>query len=82
MFPTIFALGVKGLGRQTKKGSSFIIMSIVGGALVPVFMGWLADKYSTAFSYIVPLSCFVIVLLFAIKSYKTNDAHEKVLSHT
>lgn len=70
MFPTIFALGVKNLGSATRRGASVIIMSIVGGALVPVLMGSLADRYSTAFSYIVPLFCFVVVLIFAVSGYK------------
>jgi FHS family L-fucose permease-like MFS transporter len=69
MFPTIFALGVKDLGHHTKKGSSFIIMSIVGGALMPYVMGVLAEKYSTATSYSVPLVCFVIVAWYGWKGY-------------
>lgn len=70
MFPTIFALGVKNLGVYTKKGASYIIMSIVGGALVPVLMGSLAQSHSTPFSYIVPLICFIMVFIFAIYGYK------------
>ena len=70
MFPTIFALGVKNLGIYTKKGASYIIMSIVGGALVPVIMGSLAQSHSTQFSYVVPLVCFVFVFLFAMYGYK------------
>src|SRR5688572_6962348 len=70
MFPTIFALGVKNLGAFTKRGSSFIIMSIVGGAVMPYVMGFLAEKYSTPFSFIVPLFCFVVVLIFGWKGYK------------
>ena len=70
MFPTIFALGVKDLGADTKKGSSFIIMSIVGGALVPYAMGWLAEKYSTPISYAIPMACFVFVFLFGIYVYR------------
>ncbi|MEO8568944.1 MAG: L-fucose:H+ symporter permease [Ginsengibacter sp.] len=70
MFPTIFALGVKNLGVYTKKGSSYIIMSIVGGALMPVVMGTLAQSYSTPFSYIVPLICFVFVFIFGLFGYK------------
>ncbi|MEP7232462.1 MAG: L-fucose:H+ symporter permease [Ginsengibacter sp.] len=72
MFPTIFALGVKNLGSYTKKGASYIIMSIVGGALVPVVMGTLATSYSTPFSYIVPLICFVFVFLFGVFGYKVK----------
>ncbi len=70
MFPTIFALGVKNLGAYTKKGASYIIMSIVGGALVPVGMGALAQSYSTPFSYIIPLVCFVVVFVFGVYGYK------------
>lgn len=81
MFPTIFALGVKDLGSYTKKGASFIIMSIVGGALVPYVMGWLAESYSTAFSYIIPLFCFVFVFLFATRGYKIKSAHDTILPH-
>ena len=72
MFPTIFALGVKNLGVYTKKGASYIIMSIVGGALMPVVMGTLATSYSTPFSYIVPLVCFIFVFMFAIFGYKVK----------
>lgn len=71
MFPTIFALGVKDLGHHTKKGSSFIIMSIVGGALVPYIMGMLSEK-STAQAYIVPLICFIVVAWYGWKGYKTK----------
>ena len=74
MFPTIFALGVKNLGAYTKKGASYIIMSIVGGALMPVVMGTLATSYSTPFSYIVPLVCFIFVLLFGAFGYKVKTS--------
>lgn len=73
MFPTIFALGVKGVGEHTKKASSFIIMSIVGGALVPPVMGLISDN-STALSFIVPLLCFVVVAYFGWKGYKIKTA--------
>ena len=72
MFPTIFALGVKNLGNYTKRGASFIIMSIVGGALVPYIMGSLATAYSTQLSFIVPLGCFMVVLVFGLYGYKTR----------
>ena len=69
MFPTIFALGVKDLGHHTKKGSSFQIMSIVGGALMPYFMGLLSEK-GTAQAYIIPLFCFIVVAWYGWKGYK------------
>jgi FHS family L-fucose permease-like MFS transporter len=72
MFPTIFALGVKNLGHNTKRGASFIIMSIAGGAFMPYVMGMLSEK-STAQSYIVPLLCFVIVAWYGWKGYKYKN---------
>jgi FHS family L-fucose permease-like MFS transporter len=72
MFPTIFALSIKDLGKHTKKASSFLIMSIVGGAIVPFVMGTLADQYDTAMAYTVPLICFLIVSLYGLKGYKVK----------
>lgn len=65
MFPTIFAMGVKNLGSQTKIGSSFMIMAIVGGAIMPYFMGKLGDLTHISTSYILPLLCFVVVGVYA-----------------
>ena len=45
MFPTIFALGIWGLGKRAKIASSFIVMAIMGGAIMPKLMGWLSDEY-------------------------------------
>lgn len=73
MFPTIFALGIKDMGHHTKKASSFIIMSIAGGALMPVAMGLLADKYSTAISYSIPLVCFLIVAWYGWRGYRVKN---------
>jgi FHS family L-fucose permease-like MFS transporter len=71
MFPTIFALGVKNLGHNTKRGGSFIIMSIAGGAFMPYVMGMLSEK-TTAHAYIVPLICFIIVAWYGWKGYKAT----------
>lgn len=60
MFPTIFSLGIRGLGERTKMASSYIVMSIVGGALIPYIMGVVADHSSTAVSFVVPLFCFAV----------------------
>jgi FHS family L-fucose permease-like MFS transporter len=73
MFPTIFALGIKGLGADTKLGSSLIIMSIVGGALIPLGMGRIADiTHNIQNGYIIPLICFIVVLFFGWKGYKVK----------
>lgn len=65
MFPTIFALAIRGLDEQTKRASSFLIMSIVGGAVAPVLMGYIADTTTMALGFIVPLVCFVEIGCFA-----------------
>lgn len=65
MFPTIFALALKGVGQHTKRASSFLIMSIVGGAVAPVLMGLIADHASMAMAFIVPLCCFVVIAAYA-----------------
>jgi FHS family L-fucose permease-like MFS transporter len=65
MYPTIFALGIRGLGEQTKLGSSLIVMAIVGGALMPFLMGWLADTYAMRYGFIMPLGCFIYVAAYA-----------------
>lgn len=79
MFPTIFALGIKGLGNGTKPASSLIIMSIVGGALLPPVLGIISDYTgSIQNGYFVPLICFIVVLLFALKGYQPK----KDISHS
>ena len=67
MYPTIFALGIRGLGEKTKFGSSLIVMAIVGGALMPSFMGWLADvSRSMSIGFSMPLFCFAFVMGYAV----------------
>ncbi len=64
MFPTIFALGIFGLGARAKKASAFIVMAIMGGAVLPKLMGHIADQYDMSTSFIVPLVCFIFVTLY------------------
>ena len=69
MFPTIFAIGIKGVGRDTKSASSFIIMSIVGGAIIPPIASTITDStHNIHYSYSIVLVCFIMVLLFAWKT--------------
>jgi len=71
MFPTIFSLGIKGLGGDAKFGSSLIIMSIVGGAILPPVMAQISDVTDNIQNgYIVPMLCFVVTLIFGLKTYK------------
>jgi len=74
MFPTIFALGIKELGEETKMASSLLVMSIVGGALAPLLMGGISDYTgSMQKAYIIPLLCFIAVAWFAWKGYKIKQ---------
>ena len=66
MFPTIFALGIRGLGEHTKLGSSLIVMSIVGGAIAPPVMGHIADISSMRIGFAVPLVCFIFIALYGL----------------
>lgn len=65
MFPTIFALSIQGLGSQTKKASSYLIMAIVGGAISPPLMGYIGES-NMAIGFIVPLVCFIVILSYSI----------------
>jgi FHS family L-fucose permease-like MFS transporter len=64
MFPTIFALGIFGLGARAKKASAFIVMAIMGGAILPKLMGHVADVYDMSRGFIVPMFCFALVAFY------------------
>jgi FHS family L-fucose permease-like MFS transporter len=67
MFPTIFALGVKDLGADTKLGGSLIVMSIIGGAIFPPLMGWVTRSTgSVALGYFLPAVGYVVVAIYAL----------------
>ncbi|VTR39070.1 L-fucose:H+ symporter permease [Sphingobacterium thalpophilum] len=72
MFPTIFSLGIVGLGDETKQASSWLIMSIVGGAVFPFLTGSIIDAAhdNTQIGYSIPLLCYLVILWFALKGYK------------
>lgn len=72
MFPTIFSLGLKDLGKHTPQASSFISMGVVGGAFFPLAMGLIADR-DVAHAYYLPIVCYVVIFLFAIKFYKVRS---------
>jgi MFS transporter, FHS family, L-fucose permease len=72
MFPTIFALGIKDLGGLTKKGSSLLVMMVAGGAVCPMFMGWIADVSKMAYGFAVPLICFAFIIFFGMNGYKVK----------
>ena len=64
MFPTIFSLGIHGLGQRAKQASSFIVMAIMGGAILPKLMGYVGDVHGMSRAFIVPLVCFAFVAFY------------------
>ena len=72
MFPTIFGLGIEGLGNDTKIGASLLVMSIVGCAIFPYVMGTIIDlnNDNIQIGYYVPAICYLVILYFAIAGYK------------
>lgn len=69
MYPTIFSLGLKKLGNKTEQASSFLVMAMFGGAVFPPIMGFAANT-NIAYAYLLPIVCYVVILLFAVKYYK------------
>jgi FHS family L-fucose permease-like MFS transporter len=70
MFPRIFALSLKNLGALTKRGSSLLVMSIIGGALIPAVMGRISDVSNIRIAFVMPVVCYTYVIYFALKGYK------------
>jgi len=71
MFPTIFSLGIKDLGDKTQRASSFISMGVVGGAILPYFMGKIAN-HDVAEAYYLPIICYTIIFLYGFKFYRSE----------
>lgn len=73
-FPTIFALALDGLGDDTKLGSSLLVMSIVGGAIIPALMGAISDASGIQSAFWIPLVCYLVVLHFALRGHRHSLA--------
>jgi FHS family L-fucose permease-like MFS transporter len=73
MFPTIFSLGLKDLGKHTEQGASFIVMGVVGGGLFPFLMGLIADK-NVATAYYLPIICYIVIFVFGYRYPQLNSA--------
>ncbi|HUC54770.1 MAG TPA: L-fucose:H+ symporter permease [Candidatus Cybelea sp.] len=82
MFPTIFALSIKNLGPLTKRGSSLLVMAILGGAFFPAIMGRISDASSIQTAFIVPLLCYLFILYFGVSGYKPEAALESVSTNS
>lgn len=70
MILVIFALGIRDLGALTKKGSSFLVMAIAGGAFCPLVMGAIADHLKQAIGFFIPMACFAFIFYFGIIGYR------------
>lgn len=81
MFPTIFTLGIKGLGPLTEEGSGLLIMAIAGGALV-VVQGWLADEYGLQWSFLLTAACELYILFYAVWGSKVTNPIDDVPADT
>jgi FHS family L-fucose permease-like MFS transporter len=74
MFPTIFALGLRGLDDRARKlGSSFLVMAIIGGAILTALMGAVSDALGIALAMGVPMLCFAVVLGFSLRSMRDGS---------
>ena len=73
MFPSIFTLGVAELGPLTGDGSGIMIMAIVGGAIIPVAQGWIADHIGIHHAFFLPVICYLYILFFALSGSKPNS---------
>ncbi|CAI0720615.1 MFS transporter [Serratia ficaria] len=67
MYPCIFAMGVKNLGSQTKRAGSYLVMTLVGGAVSPYLMGSIADHTTMAIAFIVPAFSFCVIIFYGMK---------------
>src|SRR5205823_8105145 len=74
MFPTIFVLSIKNLGPLTKRGSSLLVMAIIGGAVFPAMMGRISDATNIQTAFLVPLVCYIYLLYFALAGYRPAPA--------
>src|SRR5256714_6688580 len=73
MFPTIFALGIKNLGPFTKRGSSLLVMAIIGGAVLPAVIGKISDLSDIQRAFFVPLLFYAFGLYYGISGYKPSS---------
>lgn len=70
MFPTIFTLAIDGLGKNTAQGSGILCMAIVGGAVVPLIQGGIADAVGLHHSFVMPIACYLFIVFYGAKGYQ------------
>ena len=77
MWPAIFPMSLKGLGRHTKQGAAFLIMGIAGGAILPLIYGQLADTTNRQMAYMIMIPCYLYILYFAVKGHLVGYKAQK-----
>jgi FHS family L-fucose permease-like MFS transporter len=70
MFPTIFTLGIAHLGRHTGEGSGVLCMAIIGGAIVPLAAGYVADVSGIALSFVIPAICYAYIVYYGLNGHR------------
>ena len=73
MFPTIFTLGIEGMGPLTGEGSGLLNTAIVGGAVVPLAQGFIADRIGIHHAFVLPVICYLYILFYALSGSKPNS---------
>lgn len=74
MFPTIFSLALQNLGRSTGQGSGILCLAIVGGAVLPLLQGMLADRIGVQAAFVLPLLCYLYIAFYGMRGYRPNAA--------
>lgn len=78
MFSNIYTLAISGLGKYTSQGSSLVVMAILGGAIIPIFQGYLADHFGVQISFVIPVFCYGYILFFGLYCSKyLNVSHSE-----
>ena len=73
MFSNIYTLSIAGIGKDTSQGSSLVVMAILGGALIPIVQGYIADVYGVQISFILPTCCYLVILIFGFYCSKDTN---------
>jgi len=73
IFPTIWPKAISGLGAYTKRASSYLVMAISGGAIIPLIYGWLSDKFNLHYAYAVLVPCYFVIFLYGLRYFNGNN---------
>ena len=80
MWPNIFTLAIDGLGPLTNKGSSLLVAAIIGGAIIPLAQGLLADRIGIQHAFVLPIFCYAYIAFYGFKGYKPAGRNTQELA--